>query len=265
MANNSFLPEDYLEGRAQRRTNLLSLGLFALVLAGITAAAAFGERQRTQVSQLQAQVNSQFEDAAKRLDQLDELQTRKQQMIQKAKVTAALLERVPRTLVLSELINNMPATLSLLEFNLDTRVVTQRITAATALDKAKLEAKKKAEALGGDFDVDVPPTEVGVQIVGVAPTDVQVAQFMTALGRCELFTDLNLVFSEETLLSDHTMRKFRIEMKVNQDVDVQRIVPTRGERLNHNPMAATIQIDAQGKLVTPVEAPAPVRTAQVGK
>jgi hypothetical protein len=270
MSNTSFLPEDYIEKRSQRRTNLLCVSLFVVVMAGIVSAYFVQDRQWNDVSRLQARINARFEEAAKRIEQLDELQARKEQMVQKARVTSALIEPVPRTLILSELINNMPATLSLLEFNLDTRVVPQRVTATTALDKAKQEAKaRKADSLlggaggGAPAEPEVPPTEVSVQVVGVAPTDVQVAQFMTALGRCALFSDLSLAFSEEVVIDEHTMRKFRVEMKVNQDLDVQQVEPTRVERLAQNPMANTIQIDAQGKLVTPSEPKPRARAVQV--
>lgn len=256
MDNASFLPEDYLERRAQRRTNIFSLLLFVIVMGGVVGAFFVTDRQRTEVRSMKVAVNKQFEEAARRLEQLEQLQARKEQMIQKAKVAATLLERVPRTLVLSELINNMPKEVSLLEFTMDTKVLPKKV-AATALDQAKADAARNARN-GGVPEPEVIPTEVMLNLVGVAPTDVMVAQYMSDLGKSPLFTELNLAFSEETTIDQAQMRKFRIELKVNQDVDLAKVEPLmvqRGE-LKQNPMRNTLQKTAQSKIISP-NPPAP--------
>ena len=251
MAEMSFLPEDYLERRAQRRTNVMSLVLFVVVMGFIVGAYFITDRERDDVRRQQSQVNGQFEDAARRLEQLDQLQARKDQMIHKAKVTAVLLERIPRSLVLAELINNMPATLSLLEFELKTRATKAPATARTALDKLKKQRQKLEEAGPGN-EPRIAPTETSIEMVGVAPTDVQVAQFMSALGRSELFRDVSLSVSEQMTIDERPMRRFRIEMKLQQDADVETLKPRLVEGgLRQDPMSNTIQIDGSGRLVVP--------------
>ena len=106
-------------------------------------------------------------------------------MKRKAAVTAELLERVPRTLILSELINNIPADLSLLEFKIETKIIRKKLSCVTtALDVAKKKRKSKLD------DAKVEPvkgSEVNLKLVGVAPTDVEVAKFIHALGNSPLF------------------------------------------------------------------------------
>lgn len=252
MANQqSFLPEDYLEKRRTRRTNVFCLGLFVIVMAGVVAAFMVTDRQRAEVRAHQEQINRDFEKAAAQLERLDELQDRKQRMVQKAKVTSMLIERLPRTLLLSELINNMPPNLSLLELTMETRVLPKRSSAQTALDQAKLDnAKAGGKPVAPEPEVN--PTEVTIYLVGVAPTDVQVAAFMTSLGKTAFFTELNLSFSEETQIENQTMRKFRVEMKVNQDVDVQKIEPLMVRReLKQNPMGSKVVLDPGNAPATP--------------
>ncbi len=252
MANTNFLPEDYIKKKTQRRTNIISLTLFVVVMVGIVGAFLVTDRQRAEVLELQTQVNKQFEEAAKRLEQLDYLQQRKEEMLRKAKVTAVLIERVPRSLILAELINQMPSTLSLLDLDLKTKVIQPTARPVTALDKAK---KKRLRKKIGQGDPVQQETLSTLQLVGVAPTDVQVAQFMTSLGRSDMFTDVNLAFSEEVRMKENQpMRKFRIDLKLNQDVDVQALEPKLVKReLKFNPINNTIQIDASGKLVVPTE------------
>ena len=252
MAEMSFLPEDYLERRNQRRTNVISLSLFVVVMSGVIAAFLVTDKKRIEVRAQKQQIDADFADAAKRLQQLDKLQERKQQMMRKAKVTAVLLERVPRSMLLAELINNMPTTLSLLSMDLDTKAVKNpRANVTTAMERAR---NKKANAMAG---VNMPPieaTEVSIGMTGVAPTDVQVAQFMTALGQTAMFADVNLVYSEEMTVNERTMRKFAINMSLNNAISVYEMEPILVPRaLKQNPMANTIHIDADGKLILPQE------------
>ncbi len=250
MPDMSFLPEDYLEKRLQRRTNLICVSLFVVVMAAVVAAALVTDRQRTEVRALQEKVNNDFAEAAKRLEQLETLQARKQQMMNKARVTATLLERVPRSLILSELTNLMPATLSLTELGLETRVVrASQSLSMTALEKAKAAARANGDA-DAPPEIVVPETEVLMQLEGTAPTDVEVAQFMAALGQCPLFKDVNLAFSEEVTLDERNQRRFRVDLALNQDIDLKRFEPARVARngagndagLKINPMGKTVNI-----------------------
>ncbi len=146
--NMSFLPEDYLEKRTQRRTNVICLALFVVVMSGVIGAFFVTDAQSSELRKREIGVNQRFEEAAKRIEQFEQLQKNKQAMLRKAKITSVLIERVPRSIVLAELINNMPTTLSLLEMELETRVIKPRRAsgvARTALDKAKRNAAKAGE------------------------------------------------------------------------------------------------------------------------
>jgi uncharacterized protein YneF (UPF0154 family) len=250
--NNSFLPEDYLEKRITRRTNAICITLFAVVMVGVVGAFFVTNRQRSEVRDLQTQVNLQFEEAARRLEQLDELRSRKQQMIQKARITSVLVERVPRSLMMSELINHMPQTLSLLELDLETKVVRSQPRAKTAMEREAKRSRKDRKKDQQPPPIQVQSTEMILNMVGVAPTDDEVAEFMSALSSHELFYAVNLVFTEDATIQDHAARKFRLEMKVSQDMDLSQVEPTKVAReLKQNPMADSIQIEGANKLVTP--------------
>ena len=248
MPDMSFLPEDYLEKRAQRRANVICVTLFVIVVAGVLGAFYVGGRQQSEVKAQLDDVNRRFAEAEQRLIQLDELEKRKAQMMRKAKLTGALLERLPRSLVLSQLINNMPTSVSLLELELETSVVNRSASLArTSLDQAKAKKKNaKAEPDGPE----IKPTQVAVNLVGVATTDVEVAQYMADLKSSPLFLSVNLGFSEEIKINDVAMRKFRIETIVNQDIDLRDYEPVMVKRdLKQNPMGSTINIDENGNVV----------------
>lgn len=229
MQDVSFLPDDYQQRRIMRRTNVISLTLFAVVMITIVTAYATTNRQRDEVRQQLTLVNQEFEDAARRLDQLDKLRMQKKRIIRKANVTSVLLERIARSLVLAELVNRMPDNVSLLDLKCETKVLRVPTVAKTAMQKVKEEIKTKT-------DDDLPelppvkPTEITIMLIGMAKTDVEVAQYMARLSRSTMFSDVNLTFSQEAKVQDVAMRKFSVRMILNQQVNVRQFQPLRVRR-----------------------------------
>ena len=247
MAELSFLPDDYVDRRVERRTNVVCLTLFLIMLSAIAGAYLITNQQRTDVRRQHQQINHEFRKQAMRLAQLEELQDRKKDMIRKARVTAQLVERVPRTLIFSELINNMPNTLSLLNFELETKVIKQRARASTLLEVEKRrKSKDRGKSKNALPEAYVGRERVNMRILGVAPTDVIVAQFMYAIGQCSLFTDVSLSFSEEVVLDQETMRKFQINMKLAEDLNLHQLEPKQVPRFKRDPMAPQLTVGPNG-------------------
>jgi hypothetical protein len=73
---------------------------------------------------------------------------------------------------------------------------------------------------------------------------------MTALENSAMFKDMNLVYSEEIRIEDQRLRKFRLEVHLNQNVDLTQFRPLMVRReLPHNPMNAGVGFDAAGALI----------------
>ena len=235
----SFLPDDYIERRIEQRTNFICLTLFVIVLGGVITAYVITQRQRGEIRERRAQVNEAYTEAARRLEQLDRLQAQKEQMMRKAQVTAALVEPVPRTFLLADLINRMPESLSLFDFELSTKEI--RRPSPRKRNRSALANNSEKDGKDGKDGPPAPPPvperKVTLVMVGVAPTDVQVAKYMSTLSRSPLLSDVNLVFSEETKIQESTMRKFRIEITLDRDADARQVKPLkRPRRPKTNPM-----------------------------
>ena len=56
-SNVSFLPDDYLDQKAERRTNLISLVLFVIVMLGVFLAFLFTNQKWAIVKRDQARIN----------------------------------------------------------------------------------------------------------------------------------------------------------------------------------------------------------------
>ncbi|GAB4194712.1 MAG: hypothetical protein Kow00105_08960 [Phycisphaeraceae bacterium] len=254
--NESFLPEDYLQRKIAVRTNAICITLFVLVMAGVVGAFFVTDRQRAEVRKLQAQIDDQYREAAKRIDQLEQLQKDKKLMMQRKKVAEVLVERIPRSVILAELTNLMPSTLSLLEFDMETHVLKTAPRPKTAIQREAQNNQKNRKKLEEPQLPEVKPTELGLTLVGVAPTDLEVSQFLAQLNRHPLFENIYLLYSEDATIHDREMRKFELELTLNQQLPPDKI--NFAQQLTMDPMGETIQINQQGERVlsTPEVVPA---------
>lgn len=231
MADTSFLPEDYLARQAERRTNALSLTLFVVVMAAVFGAFLVTNRQAAQIKVAQASINAQFKEAAVRIEELNQLEEQKERMLNKAEIAAALVERVPRSILLAELINRMPSRLSLQEFQLRSVAVKKappKQTSATSRlseRKSASERGKTKEEATEDRTVQAPEYTVDVVMVGVAATDLEISRYISELNAYPLLKDVTLKYSVQTTINDEQLREFRVEMRLDPRADVRNVKP----------------------------------------
>jgi Tfp pilus assembly protein PilN len=225
----SFLPDDYLERKAQRRTNVVCAILFLMVTVAIGVAFTHIERTLKQARKTNDDVSRQHADAARPIQQFQQLQDKQRTMAQQAELTSSLLEKVPRTYLLAEITNAMPAGLSLLDLAMESKAranVAPAVPAAkTAFEqkKAELKAKQAGTAAAAPARSDAPAPklyDVNLKLTGVARTDVQVAQFISKLGQSRVIKEANLLISDEWSRDQEQLRKFQIEVVLDPKADV---------------------------------------------
>lgn len=243
---NSFLPEDYLDRKVARRTNLICVGLFLVMIAAIGAAFYVQNRQDQGTRAELIEVNNTFTKRADQLRQIKELQDQQKQMIDKARVVQQLVERVPRSIILAEMVNDMPRSLSLLEFELETKAAPIK-RSLTAMDRAKKRQKKEKDEENGH--VEIVPRQVSIMIEGLAEKEKQITEFMAQLTHHPLFDEVGLEFIEKDKLEKTEVFRFGINMMLNQTVLIERSAPEQLERdLNQDPLGGDILISSDGKL-----------------
>ena len=248
MDNASFLPEDYIEQRAERRTNFISLILFGIVMIAVFAAFLVTNREWAQVRASQNSINQQYQLAASKIDELNELEKQKDQMLNKAELAAALIERVPRSNLLAELINRMPARLSLIKFELRSekvrdKVNTKRSRRSSGRHSGPKRAKTRQEAAreGQQKKIEAPKYTVKISMTGVAPTDLEVSRYMAELSSYSLLQNVTLEFSEEREFDNQIMRKFKITMQLNPKADIRSANSINRPRDLRNPMSDDLE------------------------
>lgn len=208
MKNNiDFLPEDYLEKKSQRRTNIVCLFLFLSVVTGVGGGFLFTERQQSRLKQKMAEVNQKMTRAGEVLKQLDELEKKKKEMMKKAAISAMLMEPVPRSLLLATVTNDLPDNVSLIDYKMICKVLKDNSRNTRSRNKKARKNKKKAKV---DKLVAPPKTETTIEFTGLAPTDLEVAKLIANLNKSPLFSQVNLKLSEEHKFANEVMRRFQL-------------------------------------------------------
>ncbi len=247
MSTSSFLPEDYLAKRAEKRTNLISLALFAIVMSAVFGAFLVTNRQWAQVKSAQETINASYQDAGKQIQELTELERQRDDMLNKAELAAALVERVPRSILLAELINRMPPQLGVLEFDLrsERRQPVRRTVEREGNQRISGNNRRRTREQADEevTKVEAPQYLVTVTMVGAAPTDLEVSRYMAELNAYPLLRDVTLEYSEERELYGRKMRQFRIRMTLSPEADVSQVEPLAVPRGGlRNPMSDELKL-----------------------
>jgi Tfp pilus assembly protein PilN len=228
----NFLPEDYQECRSRRRANIVCLimaGASVVVLGlvvGLLFLSAIG------MSAMRALVDQQYRQASLQIEQLKQLETRKADLIRKVELSTDLLERVPRSQLLARLTNCLPARAGLMGLVMKAEYVQVPVGSAAAAaagvkapasgdaqDASKAGAKRGSSGKKGKAET-VKIKQWVFHVDGVAPTDMEVAEYIARLGADPLFRDVDLQFSEGFAYKEGVqMRKFQLSFQLNPEAE----------------------------------------------
>ena len=215
-AELSFLPDDYLAKKARRRANTLCAALIGVSLLAMGAGWLIADHSLSATKEAHSALSAQFDLEALRLQQVEQLQKQQKYLLRQADLTDALLERVPRSVILAELAGALPKGVSLNDFNLESQLrVVQMAAPKTAVEQRRAEKKTDGKPV-------IQPRfyNVVVRIQGIAQNDVQVANFIGELGESPLLEDVNLLFSETKTIDQQPLRRFSVEATLRRDADV---------------------------------------------
>ena len=212
----NLLPEDYIIHRRQKRTNLMCLLLFVAVLIGLAGAALVSERKHQRTREVCKRVDKSYEEAGKLIGQMHEQDVTRHKMLQKATLTAALLERVPRSYLLATITKALPRDASLTNFKLRTKLAKSPGTSGKKKSKFdKAAAKKKSD------QETQKKVEIEIIVKGLAGTNLEVGRFIAAMERCPQIKSVNFIFSQEKIIKESIMREFEVILHLKDNAYVQ--------------------------------------------
>ena len=229
MVNINFVPDDYIQNSESRRTNLMYLVLFGVVMVALGGSFMTIKIRQRALSAKEKLVDAKLSRAENTIKQLEELRTKRNTMMKTALTTAELLEPVPRSTVLATLTNSLPAGVSLLRVNMVQKKPKQMPTArATALTN-KYQAAQAGKRTTAQATVSQEKLlETRIDIEGIAPSDLQVAAYIELLSNSALLDNVELVESKEQKIEDMTFSQFKLTAMLRKNVhptkeDIERI------------------------------------------
>ncbi|MDX2131967.1 MAG: PilN domain-containing protein [Planctomycetota bacterium] len=225
--NTSFLPEDYIRSKAEGRANIITLTLFALVLAGVMGAFVVTKASVEKIAKRKEFVNQQFQEAEKKIAQLKSLESQQAQMMEKAEITSALVEKVPRWAVLGELTLRMPA-----DMRLDSLVIKStrpkvevapppgaKPPAVKSL-AGKFAAKVKPEAKEPErVKPQVPRFTYALTLEGTAVKNQDIADYLASLKQSPVLDKVEMAFIRESSERGSDYRKFQVTAQLRTELD----------------------------------------------
>ena len=232
-ANSSFLPQDYIRHKAESRSLIINLLLFGAMLTIVVGAFVVTNREESQVRAVRAQIDEQYKTEEIKVEQLRVLEAQKKNLMGRAEITASLLERVPRSFLMAELINRMPVNVTLTKIDLTSKRVIDVVKAPEAGAAHTLAQKvglSKADPASAPPVPRPPRLEFSLVLEGLAMDDTEVADFQAALRQCPLLEHVDLQGTNEAP-GEVAMRKFKLEADIRCDADVVSITPMKSERL----------------------------------
>lgn len=251
-SGGSFLPETYVANKTQARANALGLVLFVVVMGGVVGAFLVTNQRWASVRAEQETVNALYEEEAGKIEQLKALESQRAELIAKAEITTALVDRVPRSVLLAEIVTRMPEPITLLEFELESKrvkVTPPKPAASKAAPSVRtISSKSNAAAAKKDEPPKPQPPrfETTLQIIGVAVANNDIADFLANLKDCPLLENVEIEYIRESKMEDLELRKFRVNARIAQDADASTLDGVEETSLvNWTPQASALPEDAQ--------------------
>ncbi|MEM9373768.1 MAG: hypothetical protein AAGA55_09005, partial [Planctomycetota bacterium] len=181
-AGGSFLPAEYVKNKSQTRANFVALMLFAIVMAGVVGVFVVNHQRWRDVTADAKVVATQFSEEAAKIDQLKELENQRAELLDRAEVVTALIDRVPRSVLMAEIVRAMPDEMTLTVVDLEGDRIKPPAPAKEKKSKGKTRSISRKSA-GKDEKPEAPKVHPPkfkhtLTVEGLTEENEQVADFL---------------------------------------------------------------------------------------
>lgn len=234
MGTINFVPDDYVNQRQSSRANILYLMLLMAMLGAIGVTFGFIKMRQRSVTAEMAALNVRMNSAREQIAQLEQLKDKGQAMLNTMVMTSELIETAPRSVILASLTNNLPGGVSLLDLELKENELNSRTSAGRSSRPAN---QYQARTDSGDgSETSQRQIETSLQLMGLAPSDIEVAAYISRLNSSILLDRVELVESKERIIDEVKFREFTLRARLKPNLqltkdDIDTIRLTREERM----------------------------------
>jgi Tfp pilus assembly protein PilN len=230
VAQGSFLPAEYVKNKSQVRANFVALLLFTMVMAGVIGAFVVNHQRWRDVRVESEAISAQFAEEASKIEQLKGLEAQRAELLDRAEVVTALIDRVPRSVLMAEIVRDMPGGITLTTVSLEGERVRPPTPAVDPKDKAKgktrsLTTKSNDDARKPEAAPKVLPPRFRhtVSIEGLAEENREIADYVAAIKSSRLFTEVELPLISSTIVDQVGYRRFKITMRLREQADAREV------------------------------------------
>jgi len=202
MREIDFLPPWYAQFLRRRRTVFFQTWVTMGVALGLGLWLFLAERNQQSAEGVLDTLSGQIQQTSTQLQQMERLEMLRRQLRQQAEVLTKLGIHVETGRLISKLTEATPPSLSLLSLNIDTDEIPVQLSAA---ERASLKEGSR------------PPVDrrLRVKLQGVAPTDLELATFLTDLNQTPFFERPALTYVKERREAGHVLREFEVTFSIN--------------------------------------------------
>lgn len=223
MLNVNFVPDDYVQSNESRRTNLMYLILFGLVMAGLSGAFLTIKVRQRAIAAKERYVDEQMAEAKAAIAQFEQLEQRRAAMMKTALTTAELQEPVPRSVLLAALTNELPSGVSLVKLEIEQQEPKNRPYGSGSNTPAQTKYQQARDRIAAAAEAELSPEkrlQTHISMEGVAPSDVHVADYIGNLSCSSLLKNVALVESKEKENDQSKFRYFKLTAMLRKDIHV---------------------------------------------
>ena len=214
MVNINFVPDDYINNRQLRRTNLMYVVLVVVLIGGLIGTLGSIKIRQRWLNKKASAVHSKKMAAKEAISHLEQLQSQRNDMMKTALLTAELIEPAPRSILLAMLTNELPGGVSLLKIKLAEKTISVRQVAPVS----KYDAAKNANATPVAREV----TQTRLEIEGLAISDIGVAGYIANLNNSILLDNVGLEYSKEHKVDKEVFRQFKLTAMLKADIKLSK-------------------------------------------
>lgn len=158
-----------------------------------------------------AQLTDEMAQTRRDLKLLDEQLSLKKQLQQQAVILSKVGLQVDATRLLGELANTMGRDMFLVELNIDTQEVVKPLETAVANNLRSRAAMSSAN----EGDNDICDRRLKVKMVCIAPSDVEVANFLAGLTNKSFLDEVAMTYARDRVQGGRVMREIEVTFLIN--------------------------------------------------
>jgi hypothetical protein len=215
----NFVPEDYAQGKRARHANLLSALLAAAVVVPLVILSVCLSLASDRVEDRRRDIESREALAGNSVTRWEGVKRQRDEVLDRSSRSARLLIGVPRSRVVAEVVQMLPAKTSLTSLTVEERTVKTIVSAQSASAPGQPRPGQAPATVGNRAGATATRSaehqETVLRLVGLAPTDVEAAQLIAALANSPYFDNVELCYSEDHKFESHVLRRFEITFQLS--------------------------------------------------